>query len=93
MEFLPICKSSFYGFPDLVEKCKKDELHSEYPPPLAKSKFSEDITAEDLYKVDCELANRVFYAAIEYGYTTYDTVLRKCGPPEGDAERDFHISR
>ena len=93
MEFLPICESSFNGFPDLVEKCKKDKLHTEYPPPLAKSKFSEDLSAEDLYQVDCELANRVFYAAIEYGYTTYDTVLRKCGVPEDNTEHNFHSSR
>ena len=91
MDFLSLCQSSFNDFPDLVEKCKKNEIRGKYVH-LPKSKPI-DLKAEDFYQVDCELANRIFYAAIEYGYTTYDTVLRKCGAPEGESEHDFHISR
>ncbi|CAL6334431.1 unnamed protein product [Bathycoccus prasinos] len=39
------------------------------------------IEVDELYRIDCELANRVFYLALEFGYD-YDNVPHKCGLSE-----------
>jgi len=39
------------------------------------------IKVDELYRIDCELANRVFYLAVEFGYD-YDRVPHKCGSSE-----------
>lgn len=77
-----LCTSSFLNYPDLFKKCENKPVNSDHL--LDKKKEPKrEITAEDLYKIDCELANRIFYSAIEYGYEKYENVIRKCGMAEG----------
>jgi len=82
VEFISVCRSSFKEYPDLVRRCmranttvRKDLVN--------KDKSSKVLRAEALYRIDCELANRIFYSSIEYGYVSYESVIRKCGSPEG----------
>ena len=84
IEFSSLCMDTFHDFPALIDKCKKIKAHSVHHV-AENSKSNADLSVEDLYQVDCELANRIFYAAIEYGYTSYDTVLRKCGEAESNS--------
>ena len=39
------------------------------------------IEVDDLYRIDCELSNRIFYLAVELGYS-YNNVSHKCGLSE-----------
>ena len=75
--FTQICENNAHIF-----EAKACKILSQYQNinPQSSSNLN-TITSDYLYKIDCELANRIFYAAIEFGYE-YETILKKCGTPE-----------
>lgn len=80
MEFFSVCKRSFEEHPDLVKKCRGNTTPNKQI--VSREEASKVLSSETLYRVDCELANRIFYLAVEYGYESYESVIRKCGLPE-----------
>ena len=75
--FTQICENNVHVFE--LNVCKILSQYQNVHPQSSSNVYT--ITPDYLYKIDCELANRIFYAAIEFGYE-YETALKKCGIPE-----------
>lgn len=76
--FSSICSRSFEDFPELIGYCSEDSSQETIKyESMEASHYIIDVN--QLYRVDCELANQVFYLAIEFGYEKYEFTPRKCG--------------
>jgi len=74
-----VCLDSIGGSLNLAKVC--DETIWQEQDGIRSNSEAAAIEVVELYRIDCELANRVFYLALEFGYD-YDNVPHKCGLSE-----------
>ena len=76
-----ICSRAFKKYPTISEKCKSIEGRSEKLEIRRNSKQFHGrvvLTPSILYKIDCELARKVFVTAVSFGYLNYSGDIREC---------------